>query len=118
MKKEIDLDLLAKLNKAFIEYYAKAEKFKTEENFLAWLSHLDIRHPELRKDFERAGFEESKNAIPFMRFVLELNSIGLYEHMQHNLSCEDYKRFIAPNSDLVIPKEMNIVNPNDLTKLI
>ncbi len=53
-----------------------------------------------------------------MRFVLELNRIGLYEHMKSNLSDDDYKKFIAPNNDLVIPKEMNIVNPDDLTKLI
>jgi len=114
----MDLSLIAKLNKAVIEYYGKAEEFKTPENFCKWLNHLATKHQILLKDFELAGFERSKNAIPFMRFILEANNIGLYEHMRNNLSAEDYKTFITPNSDLVIPNEMNIINLKDRTKLI
>lgn|GEM_PF-4558397 len=117
MKKEIDFDLLASLNKAFIEYYAKADKFKIEENFLVWLDDLSLKHPDLRTDFEKSGFEESKNTIAFMRFILELNGIGLFEHMKKSLSENDYYRFTHPD-DWVIPKEMNIVNTKTMNSLI
>jgi hypothetical protein len=116
MKNEIEVELLARINLAVLTYYQKAEEFKTQENYGNWLK--SITHESLRTHFEELGFEASKNAIPFMRFILELNDIGLYEHLKCAISEDDYQKFINPNKDWVVPNEMNIVNLEDLSKLV
>ncbi|NOS91210.1 MAG: hypothetical protein HOP30_04770 [Cyclobacteriaceae bacterium] len=115
MKKPIDVFLLARTNKAALSYYAKASVFKTEENYKVWLNTLSSSI--LRNHFEEIGFENSKNALPFMRFVLELNDFGLDEHMKNSLSKYDYEQWINPSKELIVPKEMNILDPDDLSKL-
>lgn len=116
MKKPIDTFLLARTNKAVLSYYAKAGKFKTEANFKAWLESLESST--LKLHFEQMGFENSKNALPFMRFVLELNDFALNDHMRNSLSSDDYEQWVNPSRDLVVPKEMNILDMNDLSKLL
>jgi hypothetical protein len=114
MKHEIDIHLLARVNKAVLSYYAQAEQFKTEINFYLWLPTL---RGSIRKHFRQEGFEKSKNSLPFMRHVLELNDIGMDEHMKANLSKEDYAIWINPDSTLMVSKEMNILNPDDKSSL-
>ena len=114
MKSEIDTHFLARVNRAVLSYYAQADQYKTETNFYSWLSTLSEF---LKEDFHKKGFEKSKNSLPFMRFVLELNDIGMDEHMKANLSKEDYMIWINPNSTIMVPKEMNILNPGDKSNL-
>jgi hypothetical protein len=94
MKNDIDIDLLSRINRVVLSYYAQADRFKTEINFYLWLPSL---RESLREHFRRLGFEESKNSIPFMRYVLELNDICMDEHMKVNLSQEDYATCINPD---------------------
>jgi hypothetical protein len=110
MKHEIDTHLLARVNRAVLSYYAQADQFKTEINFYMWLPTLN---GSLREHFRQKGFEDSKNSLPFMRHVLELNDIGMDEHMKANLSKEDYATWINPDRILMVPKEMDILNPDD-----
>jgi hypothetical protein len=114
MKHEIDTHLLARVNRAVLNYYAQADQFKAEINFCLWLPTL---RESLREHFRQKGFEESKDSIPFMRHVLELNDIGMDEHMKANLSKEDYATWISPDNTLMAPKEMNILNPDDKSNL-
>ena len=115
MKNEIDTHLLARVNRAVLNYYAQADQFKTEINFYLWLPTL---RESLREHFRQKGFEDSKNSLPFMRHVLELNDIGMDEHMKVNLSKEDYATWINPDSTRMVPKEMNILNLDDKSSLI
>lgn len=116
MKKEIEIDYLARINVAVLSYYQQAEQYKTEENFRTWLQSLG--YCSLRLHFEQLGFDGCKNVLSFMRFVLELNDHGMNEHMKDKLSEKDYELWTNPSKDWTIPKEMNILNPNDLSKLI
>jgi hypothetical protein len=114
MKHEIDTHLLARINRAVLSYYAQSDQFKTEINFYLWLPTLK---ESLREYFRQKGFEDSKNSIPFMRHILELNDIGMDEHMKANLSKEDYATWINPDRTLMVPKEMDILNPDDKSSL-
>lgn len=116
MKKEVEVGLLARINLAVLSYYRKAEEFMTEENYIDWLKSLT--HESLVKHFAELGFEQGKNSIPFMRYVLELNDVGMEEHLKANLSNEDYAAWLNPNSSLMIPKEMNILKSTDHSKLL
>jgi hypothetical protein len=115
MKAEIDLGILARTNKAVLSYYAMADKYKSEEAFNSWLQSLGYSNIRLR--FEELGYSRSKDAIPFMRFVLELNDHGLNDYMKNNLSVEDFEQWMNPSKDLVVPIEMNVLNQSDLSKL-
>jgi hypothetical protein len=106
MKKQIDIHLLARINKVVLEYYAQAAPHKTEENFRIWLQGLI---PAVRHHFEEQGFEKHKNTLPFMRFVLELNDIGMDGHLEQHLSPNDFKAWKNPNSNLAVPDEMNLL---------
>jgi hypothetical protein len=116
MKKEIEAGLLARINAAVLSYYQKAEKYKTEKNFRAWLQSFG--YSSLRLHFEQLGFERSKSALSFMRFVLELNDHGLNRHMKANLSEDDFNQWVNPSKNMIVPKEMNILDPDDLSKLV
>jgi hypothetical protein len=59
----------------------------TEEDFENWLSGLPER---AQKHFRADGLEKSKGALPFRRFYMEYNDIGLDEYMKRHLSAEDY----------------------------
>jgi hypothetical protein len=106
MKNQIDIHLLARINKAVLQYYARAEPYKTQENFEIWLRGLITA---VRIHFEEQGFQKHKNAFPFMRFVLELNDIGMDEFMRSNLSPNDFIGWKNPNCDLTVPDEMNLI---------
>ena len=115
MKKEIDIHLLARVNRVVLSYYAQADKFKTEKNFQSWLATLSEI---LKPHFQLKGFEQSKNALPFMRFILELNDIDMAEYMKENLSTGDYLAWIYPDSTLIVSKEMNLMDPDDLSHTV
>ena len=60
----------------------------TEEDFENWLLGL----PEnMQKHFRTDGLEKSKGALPFRRFYMEYNDIGLDEYLKKHLSAEDYE---------------------------
>ena len=60
----------------------------TEEDFENWLSGL----PEnMQNHFRADGLEKSKSALPFRRFYMEYNDIGLDEYMKRLLSPQDYE---------------------------
>ena len=60
----------------------------TEEDFENWLAGL----PEnIQKHFRADGLEKSKGALPFRRFYMEYNDIGLDEYLKRYLSAEDYE---------------------------
>lgn len=59
----------------------------TEEEFKDWLEGLPDT---LRKRFEEEGFENSKTALPFLRFAQELRDVGMDEYIKALLTPEDY----------------------------
>lgn len=114
MKNEIDIHFLARINRVILQYYALAEPYKTEDNFRTWLQTLI---PAIRFHFEEQGFEKHKNSLPFMRFILELNDLGMDAFLKDELSNEDYSAWIKPDNILLVPKELNILNLNDKSRL-
>ncbi len=68
----------------------------TDEDFENWLSGL----PENAQIHFRAdGLEKSKGALPFRRFYMEYNDIGLDEYMKRHLSPEDYEYHMNVSKD-------------------
>lgn len=106
MTKELNLSVLGKINYAVVSYYSKADKFKTFENYSSWLETLSVT---LKDHFQSRGFEQSQNSFPFMRYVLELNDIGMDEHMKANLSESEFFLWKNPKANLSVPEEMNLL---------
>ena len=59
----------------------------TEEEYKDWLEGLP---EDLRKRFEKEGFESCKTALPFLRFTQESRDVGMDEYMKALLTPEDY----------------------------
>jgi hypothetical protein len=106
MKREVDFQLLARINKVVLQYYAQAQPYKTEEDFKIWLKGLI---PAVRFHFQEQGFEKHKNTLPFMRFALELNDIGMDEYLKKHLSTADYQAWTNPNQEIFVPDELNLL---------
>ena len=60
----------------------------TEEDFENWLSGLPEK---IQPVFKADGLEKSKGMLPFRRFYMEYNDIGLDEYLKKYLSKEDYE---------------------------
>ena len=110
MKREINIDTLARINKVVLAYYSESERYKTEANYKTWLQTLD---PVLREHFDEQGFETGKNSIPFMRFALELNDYGMDDFLKRHLSDADFSAWKYPDTNLIVPQELNILNGDD-----
>lgn len=74
-------------NASFL-YYNQA-KAGNEEIWGIWLEGLDKN---VREGFKQIGYEKGKTALPFLRFVNELNDLGYGEFMQKLLSPEDWEQ--------------------------
>jgi len=59
----------------------------TPEEFEYWLEGLP---DPLRKSFQKEGFENSKTALPFLRFAQELRDLGMDEYIKNVLTPQDY----------------------------
>jgi hypothetical protein len=77
-------------NAAYI-YHQQANEFEPNEtDFKEWLEGLPL---EIRKDFEKRGFENCKGVVPFTRYVMEKNDVGMDRWMEMHLSKSDYKEY-------------------------
>lgn len=68
----------------------------TEEDFENWLSGLPEK---IQPIFRADGLENCKGMLPFRRFYMEYNDIGLDEYLRKYLSKEDYEFQKAVNNE-------------------
>lgn len=72
-------------------YHTEANRKQPEiEDYNEWLEGL----PEnIRKEMESKGFEWCKNVLPFTRYVMEKNDIGLEEYVKFHMDADDYEEY-------------------------
>ncbi len=89
-KEKIWHSRLFRIGNATYIYHNKSIDFEpTEELFKEWISNMENR--KIALIMEQKGFEESKRALPFTRYVMEKNDIGYDQFLKENLSDEDYQ---------------------------
>jgi hypothetical protein len=72
-------------------YHNDAQRLApTEEDYKEWLQGLPDN---LREAMKTAGFEECKRMLPFTRYVMEKNDIGIDEYVQLHMDQEDYLEY-------------------------
>lgn len=69
--------------------YHKGDGIKFEPSWQDWEDWLGGLPERAAVIFSKDGFEKGILALPFKRFYIELNDIGLEEYMTQHLSTED-----------------------------
>ena len=80
--------LLFNHGNASVRYYSRA-KGGDEKTWEIWLEGLDKN---VREGFKQMGYEKGKTALPFLRFVNELNDLGYDEYIRKLLRPEDWEQ--------------------------
>lgn len=72
-------------------YHQESKDYSPNENdYKEWLEGL----PEnVRAGMLKLGFEGCKTILPFTRYVMEKNDIGLEEYIKDHMDPEDYKEY-------------------------
>jgi hypothetical protein len=78
---------LLKIGLAAKQYYEQAEEYVSLPVYNEWITCIE---DPLKTHFSKIGFDKGKTAIPFLRFVMEKNDIGLDAFMQSNLSEDEW----------------------------
>lgn len=84
---------LRKMRAIKAAYYRLTDPRKfTENDFNHWIEGL--QEPRKSKIIEK-GLEECRHIPDFIRHVLERRDVGMDEYFRHNLSDEDYEKYIS-----------------------
>jgi phage gp29-like protein len=76
------------------EYYDKARELSSEALFNSWIESLS---EPIKSSLRTKGYVFSKNALPFLRFVAEMNDLGLDQFMKERLTEKDFERYVKMN---------------------
>ncbi len=72
-------------------YHSDAEIYDpTQEDYEEWLEGLPEK---VRNGMKKLGFEGCKKVLPFTRYVMEKNDIGLEEYIKMHMDSEDYNEY-------------------------
>lgn len=84
-------ELLFTLGNITYRYHMEAvKKHPEEKDYKEWLEGLPEK---IRKDMELKGFEWCKNVLPFTRYIMEKNDIGLEEYIKRHMDIDDYEEY-------------------------
>lgn len=72
-------------------YHNDAKRFDpTQEDYKEWLEGLPQN---IKVGMSKLGFEGCKTVLPFTRYVMEKNDIGLEEYIQLHMDADDYEEY-------------------------
>lgn len=84
-------ELMFIVGNATYRYHQRSKEFKpTEEDWEEWLEGLP---KSMAVHMRKEGFEKGKLALPFTRYIMEKNDIGLEEYIKENLDPQDYQEY-------------------------
>ncbi|MDJ1497658.1 hypothetical protein QNI19_32260 [Cytophagaceae bacterium DM2B3-1] len=74
-------------------YHQKSKDLNpTKQDWKDWLNGLPQN---IRQQMEKDGFEKCLTYLPFTRFLMEVNDMGLEEYIQKYMEPEDYREFMS-----------------------
>lgn len=87
-------ELIFSYGNASVLYYKEAKMAISEESFKDYLSALrEYGDNKIADHFEAQGFEKSKGAIPYIRYVNEKQDIGMEEFIKEKLGEKLYNEY-------------------------
>lgn len=76
---------------AMVDYYKDAPEIQpTATDWKLWIEGL--KEP-MKSGYLKMGFDEAKTALPFRRFYLERNDLGMTDYVCDHLSPEDFEYY-------------------------
>ena len=87
---------LLRISNAIFIYHQKAKEYSP--TIRDWNEWLDNTKEPLKTAMQAIGFSGGRTTVPFRRFVLEKNDVGLDSFLKANLTSDDYQVYIERNT--------------------
>jgi len=84
-------ELFFTLGNATFQYHRRAKEYKPDK--ADWDEWIECLEGPVKSGMNKLGFEKGRLALPFTRYVLERNDIGLDEFLANTVPAEDLKDY-------------------------